>query len=83
MVSYSNSLKSDSWSLIALFILQSQALIGLFMTLISLSRFISLFPKPKSLDERDMEEQVDLRLKEIEQALLEIKEELRSKKTKI
>ncbi len=50
MVSYSSTIAAEGWSLTAIFILHFQAIIGVFMTLISLSRFISLFPKPKEMD---------------------------------
>lgn len=53
MVSYSMSI--DEWSSIAFIILQFQALIGVFMTVLSLARFISLFPQPRSMDEKEQE----------------------------
>lgn len=56
MVSYSSTIAAEGWSLTAIFILHFQATIGVFMTLISLSRFISLFPKPKEMDTFQEEE---------------------------
>lgn len=50
MISYSFNIEKTNWSLVAIIILQFQALIGLFMTLLSLARFISLFPRPFSKD---------------------------------
>jgi len=55
MVSYTSTVKSESWSLIAMIILHFQAIIGVFMTLISLARFISLFPKPMEIDEHNQD----------------------------
>lgn len=56
MVSYSSTVTEEGWSLTAIFILHFQAIVGVFMTLISLSRFISLFPKPKEMDAFQEEE---------------------------
>lgn len=44
----------EDW--VTFIILQFQALIGLFMTILSFARFISLFPQPKSMDEKEQNE---------------------------
>ncbi|MDQ0428519.1 hypothetical protein QOZ98_001345 [Planomicrobium stackebrandtii] len=56
MVSYTSTIAAEGWSLTAILILHFQAIVGVFMTLISLSRFISLFPKPKEMDAFQEEE---------------------------
>lgn len=55
MVSYSMELDDSKWTLLAILILQFQASIGVFMTLLSLARFVSLFPQPASLDPKEQE----------------------------
>lgn len=55
MVTYSMELDDSKWSVIAVMILQFQALIGVFMTILSLARFVSLFPQPASQDPREQE----------------------------
>lgn len=51
MVTYSLEIDKSKWSYITLAVLQSQTLMGVFMTVISLVRFLSLFPQPKSMNE--------------------------------
>lgn len=51
MVTFSLTIDESKWSVFTVFILQFQALIGVFMTVLSLARFVSLFPQPRSLDE--------------------------------
>ena len=53
MLTYSFSLSDDKLPLLALFIMQAQAVIGVFMTILTLARFTSLFPKPETLDARE------------------------------
>lgn len=55
MVSYSMELDDSKWTILAIFILQFQAAIGVFMTVLSLARFVSLFPQPASLDPKEQE----------------------------
>lgn len=55
MVTYSMELDDKKWSMVAVFILQFQALIGVFMTILSLARFVSLFPQPASQDPKEQE----------------------------
>lgn len=55
MVTYSMELDESKWSFIAVLVLQFQALIGVFMTVLSLARFISLFPQPASTDPHEQE----------------------------
>lgn len=55
MVTYSMDLDESKWSMMAIFILQFQAVIGVFMTVLSLARFISLFPQPASMDPLEQE----------------------------
>lgn len=55
MVTYSMDLDESKWSMVAIFILQFQAIIGVFMTVLSLARFISLFPQPASKDPLEQE----------------------------
>lgn len=55
MVTYSMDLDESKWSMAAIFILQFQAIIGVFMTVLSLARFISLFPQPASMDPLEQE----------------------------
>lgn len=50
MVTYSMELDDSKWTMLAIFILQFQAAIGVFMTVLSLARFVSLFPQPASTD---------------------------------
>ncbi|MCH7320653.1 hypothetical protein LZ480_02030 [Solibacillus sp. MA9] len=73
MVTYSLDIDKGKWSSIALVVLQSQALMGVFMTVISLSRFISLFPQPKSMNEL---ENLDYGTVIEGQELMDIKKEL-------
>lgn len=72
MVTYSLTIDNNQWAKIGLVVLQGQALVGVFMTVISLARFISLFPQPKSTDENENSDEVDL--KSIKKDLEEIKE---------
>lgn len=55
MVTYSMELDESKWTLFAIFILQFQAAIGVFMTVLSLARFVSLFPQPASTDVKEQE----------------------------
>lgn len=55
MLTYSFDLSDDKLPLLALFVLQAQAIMGVFMTVLSLARFTSLFPQPETLDEREKE----------------------------
>lgn len=48
----------DEVSNIGHIVIFSQAIVGLFMTMICLARFISLLPKPKTKDESEVEEQL-------------------------
>ncbi|MEK5230806.1 hypothetical protein MHB42_03445 [Lysinibacillus sp. FSL K6-0232] len=79
MVTYSLSIDSNKWSIFTLVVIQSQALMGVFMTLISLARFISLFPQPKSMDEKENQEDSSKELADIKKELEEIKKLLREK----
>lgn len=51
MVTYSLEIDKSKWSYITLAVLQSQILMGVFMMVISLARFLSLSPQPKSMNE--------------------------------
>lgn len=75
MVAYSMEIDESKWSLIAVFILQFQALIGMFMTVLSLARFISLFPQPSSKDINEQEAN-ELRHKKILEELNELKKQV-------
>ncbi|MER1957430.1 MAG: hypothetical protein ABS942_08615 [Solibacillus sp.] len=55
MVTYSMELDDSKWTVLAIFILQFQAVIGVFMTVLSLARFVSLFPQPASTDVKEQE----------------------------
>lgn len=55
MVTYSMELDDSKWTILAIFILQFQAAIGVFMTVLSLARFVSLFPQPASTDIKEQE----------------------------
>lgn len=55
MVTYSMDLEESKWSLVAILIMQFQAVIGVFMTVLSLARFVSLFPQPMSMDPAEQE----------------------------
>lgn len=55
MVTYNLTIESNKWSILALVVLQSQALLGVFMTVISFARFISLFPQPKSMNNSEQQ----------------------------
>ncbi|MER2108714.1 MAG: hypothetical protein ABS949_17445 [Solibacillus sp.] len=57
MVTYNIDLDSSSkGSILAVVILQFQALIGVFMTMLSFARFISLFPQPGTQDKNEQVE---------------------------
>lgn len=76
MVTYNLDIDKNKWSYITLIVLQSQALMGVFMTVISLSRFISLFLQPKSMNKQESNEYSSRKaeeLKDIKQELKEIK----------
>ncbi|GEM_PF-822242 len=79
MVTYSLTIDSNKWSIFTLIVLQSQALMGVFMTLISLARFISLFPQPKSMDENENNDDKSEELADIKKELKEIKKLLHEK----
>lgn len=79
MVTYSLSIDSNKWSIFTLVVIQGQALMSVFMTLISLARFISLFPQPKSMDEKENQEDSSKELADIKKELEEIKKLLREK----
>lgn len=55
MVTYTMDIDEKKWSVLAVFILQFQGLIGVFMTILSLARFISLLPQPRSQAEIEQE----------------------------
>lgn len=78
MVSYTSNLDKSSWTLLATTILHIQAIIGLFMTVISLARFVSLFPKPETLDELEKEYTLYDNIQRIEQKLEELNAKLDS-----
>lgn len=73
-VSYSNNLSTTSWTVLASSLLHFQAVIGLFMTVISFARFVSLFPIPGTKDrsEQVQSEEIDVLMKELQ----EIKKQL-------
>ncbi|BAQ10181.1 hypothetical protein OXB_1710 [Bacillus sp. OxB-1] len=76
MVSYTSHLDKSSWTLLATTILHFQAIIGLFMTVISLARFVSLFPKPETLDDWEKEYDIYNNIQRIEQQLEEMNTKL-------
>ncbi|MER1984463.1 MAG: hypothetical protein ABS948_01095 [Solibacillus sp.] len=55
MVTYSFDTDDSKLSVITVAILQFQALIGVFMTMLSFARFVSLFPQPASKDPKEQE----------------------------
>lgn len=87
MVTYSLNIDKSKWPIIALVVLQSQALMGVFMTVISLARFVSLFPQPKSMNENEVETKETLhsamQLQEIREELDAIKAILQNKKKEV
>jgi len=77
MVTYTMDIDDKKWSVFSVFILQFQGLIGVFMTVLSLARFISLFPQPGSQDEKEQEAN-DLRYAKILCELEEIKHKMKT-----
>jgi hypothetical protein len=69
MVSYSSAVVSDGWSISAIMILQFQAIVGVFMTLVSLARFISLFPKPLELKSESTDLEIYNKVIELEKKI--------------
>lgn len=55
MVTYSMELDDSKWTMLTIVLLQFQAAIGVFMTVLSLARFVSLFPQPASTDLKEQE----------------------------
>lgn len=76
MVSYTSNLDNTSWTLLATIVLHFQALIGLFMTLLSLARFISLLPRPGTLDISEQEQDMKEHIIRIEQKLEEMSRQM-------
>ena len=72
MVSYTSNLDKESWTLLAATILHMQAIMGLFMTVLSFARFVSLFPKPATMDDLEKEFTIDDDIKRIEKQLEEL-----------
>lgn len=70
MITYNVEVAGSKPTAIAVVVLQLQAVIGVFMTVLSLARFTSLFPKPNSKNKHEQEdnlsEKIDKVLKEIE-----------------
>lgn len=58
MITYNMEIAGEKPKLLARTILQLQAVIGVFMTVLSFARFTSLLPKPNTLD--DSEKEVDI-----------------------
>jgi len=52
MVSFTANLDKNNGTLITATILHMQEIIGLFMTILSFVRFVSLFPKPETFDQK-------------------------------
>lgn len=72
MVSYTTNLDKSSWTLVTASILHLQAIIGLFMTILSFARFVSLFPKPETLDQKEKEYTIYDNIQRIEKQLDEL-----------
>lgn len=53
MITYNILLDENKTTLLSVCLLQIQAIIGVFMTILSLARFASLLPKPESQDQRE------------------------------
>lgn len=75
MVTYSLSIEESKWSFLTLSILLLQSIVGVFMTILSLARFVSLFPQPGSQDVLEQEAN-DQRFNKILDELSEIKDRL-------
>lgn len=69
MVSYTTHIEKGSWTLLATAVLHLQAIIGLFMTVISLARFVAFFPKPETMDQREREETMADKMERMEKEL--------------
>lgn len=78
-VSYTNEILVEKSTIIPTLILQFQALVGLFMTIISLARFVSLFPTPDSLDTKEKKQSHSVNLSSIEAQLEKINRLLENK----
>lgn len=79
MVSYTSNLDKSGWTLFATSILHVQAIIGLFMTVLSFARFITLLPKAETMDELEKEYTIYDNIQRIEQQLENINAKLESK----
>lgn len=75
MVTYSLSIDKSKWTVFTLSILLLQSIVGVFITILSLARFVSLFPQPGSLENSEQGDD-NQRLSEILEELSEIKEKL-------
>lgn len=53
MITYNILLDENKTTLLSVCLLQIQAIIGVFMTILSLARFASLLPKPESKNHRE------------------------------
>lgn len=82
MVTYSMELEESKWSVFAILILLFQAIIGVFMTVLSLARFISLFPQPMSMDPAEQEANQE-RHKHLMHKLIELEMQVKTNKNSI
>lgn len=79
MITYDANIAGNKPTTIALIILQLQAIIGAFMTVLSLARFSSLFPKPNTKDDSEKtkqdytEEQLNMLLEKVDKLEKELK----------
>ena len=80
MITYNVNIAGEKPNLLPRIILQLQAIIGVFMTVLSFARFTSLLPKPHTMDELEKEEQIDGNIKEISRRIDALREEITNEK---
>lgn len=80
MITYNVNIAGEKPNLLPRIILQLQAIIGVFMTVLSFARFTSLLPKPHTMDELEKEEQADTDFKELNQKIDTLQEEIKQLK---
>lgn len=66
-----------SFENIGQFVIFSQAIIGLFMTIVSLARFIGLLPKPNSMDQKEQENNLVAEIEDLKEKIIQLEKKVK------
>lgn len=80
MITYNMEIAGEKPELLARTILQLQAVIGIFMTVLSFARFTSLLPEPNTLDELEKEESTNELIGQLTDKIKQLQEDIRQLK---